>query len=221
MKSTQSTSRYSQFLAPLVRPFPDFDVPFIAPFRRNAISRLALKPGDRVLDVGCGSGGSFRYLLDAVGPQGEVVGIELSPTIAAFAKRRIEKNGWPNAKVIEAPAQTASLDGKFDGAIMFGANELFTSKDVLDNVFAHLKDDAGVVVMGAKLVADGALRGLNPLYRMMTSKLMLPSTPALNYKPFELLQGRMREFHIEDRAGGLLFLAWGTVKAPGTARANP
>jgi demethylmenaquinone methyltransferase/2-methoxy-6-polyprenyl-1,4-benzoquinol methylase len=221
MKSAQTTSRYSQLLAPLVRPFPDFDVPFISPFRRNAIRRLALRPGDRVLDVGCGSGGSFRYLLDAVGPQGEVVGIELSPTIAALAKRRVEKNNWRNAAVIEAPAQTARLDGKFDAAIMFGANELFTSKEVLDNVFAHLKYDARVVVMGAKLVEGGALKGFNPLYRMMTSKLMLPSTPALNSKPFELLQHRMREFQIEELAGGFLFLVWGTIKSPAGTRTKP
>lgn len=214
MKSAQTTSRYSRLLAPLVRPFPDFDVPFVAAFRRNAIRRLALKPGDRVLDLGCGAGAGFRYLLDAVGSQGEVVGVELSPQIAAFAKRRIEKNGWRNAKVIEGPAQTVRLHGKFDGAIMFGANELFTLEGVLDNVFAHLKDDARVVVMGAKLAERGLSASFNPLYRMMTSKLMLPSTPPLNAKPFELLQRRLREFHVEQIAGGLLFLAWGTASRP-------
>jgi precorrin-6B methylase 2 len=212
VKSKQTTSRYSQYLAPLVRPFPDFDVPFIAPFRRNAIRRLALRPGDRVLDVGCGAGGSFRYLLDAVGPQGEVVGVELSPTIATFAKRRVEKNGWRNAKVIEGPAQVVRLDGKFDAAIMFGANELFTSSDVLDNVFAHLKDDARVLVMGAKLAERGLLATFNPLYRMMTSNLMQPSTPALNFEPFKLLKARLSDPHIEELAGGLLFLVWGAIK---------
>jgi hypothetical protein len=56
---------------------------------------------------------------------------------------------------------------------------------------------------------------------MMTSKLMLPSTPALNSKPFELLQHRMREFQIEELAGGFLFLVWGTIKSPAGTRTKP
>lgn len=217
MKNAHTTSRYSQYLIPLVRPFPDFDVPFIAPLRRRAIAHLELQKGDRVLDVGCGSGGSFRYLLDAVGTKGEVVGIELSPTVAALAKRRIQKNGWRNAKVVEGSAQKVRLDGLFDGAIMFGANEIFTMKEAIDNIFAQLKDDAHVVVMGAKLVEHGRRTVLNPLFRMLTSKLMLPSTPRLNFKPFALLQERMGDFHIEELAGGFLYLIWGTVGAGGRA----
>jgi arsenite methyltransferase len=38
--------------------------------RRRTIARLALQPGDRVLDAGCGTGLSFPWLLDAIGPGG-------------------------------------------------------------------------------------------------------------------------------------------------------
>ena len=94
----QSTPRYFRYILPLLKPFPNFDVPFIVPFRRQAIKHLELKKGDRVLDVGCGTGGSFPHLVDAVGGQGEVVGVEISPTVAAVARRPIQKNQWSNVK---------------------------------------------------------------------------------------------------------------------------
>ena len=207
-----ATSRYSQYLIPLVKPFSNFDVPFIASFRRSAIAHLELRKGDRVVDVGCGSGGSFRHLRGAVGDDGDVVGVELSPSVAALAKRRVAKNQWRNVKVIEGPAQTARLDGLFDAAIMFGANEIFTLKEAVENIFMQLKPGGRVVVMGAKLAEGGPARALNPLFRTMTSALMLPSTPTMTSKPFALLQDRMAEFHIRELAGGLLFVIWGTIK---------
>ena len=48
--------------------------------RLRTIDRLALRPGDRVLDVACGTGLSFPWLREAVGAGGEVVGIDISPT---------------------------------------------------------------------------------------------------------------------------------------------
>jgi ubiquinone/menaquinone biosynthesis C-methylase UbiE len=81
------------YLIRLFRPFPDFDPPFIKPVRQKAVELLHLKAGDRVLDVGCGPGGSFPYLVHAVGQSGEVVGIEISPEISAGARRRIAKKG--------------------------------------------------------------------------------------------------------------------------------
>ena len=83
------------YLVRLFRPFPDFDPPFIKPVRQKAVELLHLKAGDRVLDVGCGPGGSFPYLVHAVGQSGQVIGVEISPEISINAKdeslKRLEK----------------------------------------------------------------------------------------------------------------------------------
>jgi ubiquinone/menaquinone biosynthesis C-methylase UbiE len=86
------------YLARLFRSFPDFDPFFIKPVRQKAVELLHLKAGDRVLDVGCGPGGSFPYLVHAVGQSGQVVGVEISPEISINAKGRIAKNGWRNVR---------------------------------------------------------------------------------------------------------------------------
>jgi|SRR5215470_263360 len=77
----QVTPPYFRYLARLIRPFPDFDFSFIRPVRQKAVELLNLRHGDRVLDLGCGPGGSFPYLVAAVGPSGQVVGVEISPEV--------------------------------------------------------------------------------------------------------------------------------------------
>ena len=81
------------YLACLFRSFPAIDPPFIGPVRQRAVELLKLQEGGRVLDMGCGLGGSFPYLVHAVGPSGQVVGVEISPVISINARRRIEKTG--------------------------------------------------------------------------------------------------------------------------------
>ena len=100
-----STPKYFRYAARLLRPFPDVDFSFIKPIRKRAADLLRLTQGNRVLDVGCGPGGSFPFLLERVGDSGQVIGVEISDEVAANARNRIAKNGWHNAEVITAPAR--------------------------------------------------------------------------------------------------------------------
>ncbi|GAA3654655.1 fibrillarin-like rRNA methylase [Nocardioides ginsengisoli] len=51
---------------------------------RAMLELLAPEPGDRVLDVGCGSGWTTALLAHLVGPHGQVVGVEIVPEVLAF-----------------------------------------------------------------------------------------------------------------------------------------
>src|SRR5882672_7771942 len=123
------TPPYARYLVHLIRPFPNFDLSVIKPLRRKAVELLRLKHGDRVLDLGCGPGGSFPYLVQSVSPSGEVIGVEISPQVTINATRRIERNKWKNVHVINASAHTVSLTGMFDGALIFAAQDVFASQE--------------------------------------------------------------------------------------------
>lgn len=120
----------------VTRSFPDFDFSFIKPVRQRAVELLNLKPGDRVLDVGCGPGGSFPFLGPAVGSSGKVVGVEISREVSFNARKRIARNRWENVEVIEAAAQEVHLTGTFDGLLMFAAAD--ASEEALENILGGL-----------------------------------------------------------------------------------
>ena len=86
--------------------------------RRRQLVRAALAPapGERILDVGCGPGFYVAELLEEVGPDGAVVGIDASPQMLAAAGRRCEQHA--NVSFHQGDATSLPVDdGSFDAAL--------------------------------------------------------------------------------------------------------
>ena len=87
----------------------------LAPLGRLAVAALGLGEGMRVLDVGCGTGATTRELAAAVGPSGEVVGVDVSALLLEVARAR--SAALDNLSYIEADVQTYAFGpGSFDRA---------------------------------------------------------------------------------------------------------
>ena len=72
--------------------------------RRRAVRALGLRPGDTVVDVACGTGQNFPLIEQAIGPEGRIVGVDLTDAMLAQAQQRIESNGWSNVTLVQADA---------------------------------------------------------------------------------------------------------------------
>lgn len=71
-----------------------------------AMQRAGVKPGERVLDVGCGCGQTALELAERVGPHGSVLGIDISQPMLARAQERQHELGTANLTFLRADAQT-------------------------------------------------------------------------------------------------------------------
>ncbi|ANN18352.1 SAM-dependent methyltransferase [Amycolatopsis orientalis] len=93
-------------------------VDFFGTFARELLDRVALVPGERVLDVGCGRGAVLFPAAERVGAGGSVLGIDLSAEMIERTAKDIEDRGPANASVSLMDAQEPTLDdATFDVAL--------------------------------------------------------------------------------------------------------
>jgi len=102
----------------------------ISPHHAQLMAAAAIKPGERVLDIGCGNGMTSRDAARAAGPDGEVLGVDLSGPMLARAAQTARDEGLSNVRFERGDAQVYPFEaGSFDLAmsrfgVMFFADPL-------------------------------------------------------------------------------------------------
>ncbi len=136
--------------------------------RALAIRRLQLRRGDRVLDVGCGTGLSFELLLEAVGTGGAVTGVDSSR--AMLRRAEVRSAGRDNICLRRGNAsRLADLvgdAGPFDAALfMYSLSIIDDWRAALDQALEQVRPGGRVAVVDMAL-PTGRWRVLWPLARL-------------------------------------------------------
>jgi SAM-dependent methyltransferase len=83
----------------------------IAPVGLALLKHAGYRSGERVIDIGCGGGGTTIDIARQVGPGGSVVGVDISPQLITAAERRARAEGARNVSFRCADATVVTIDG--------------------------------------------------------------------------------------------------------------
>lgn len=90
---------------------------FFGDLTAHVLTLAGLKPGMRVLDIGCGAGDVSFLAAKFVGPEGTVIGVDKSPEAIAFASRRAMDAGLTNVQFLNSDLLEINLEEPVDALI--------------------------------------------------------------------------------------------------------
>jgi demethylmenaquinone methyltransferase/2-methoxy-6-polyprenyl-1,4-benzoquinol methylase len=128
--------------------------------RLRAVQALGLRPGDSVVDIACGTGLNFSLIEQAIGPDGRIVGVDLTDAMLAQAQHRIETNGWSNISLMQADAAEFDFPAEVDAILStYALSQVPECGDVIAHGAAALSRGGRWVVLDLK-APDNAPRWL-------------------------------------------------------------
>ncbi len=190
----------------LAKFFGFFEWLFLLPpgIRSKAVSRLQLKSGSRVLEVGCGTGKNLAPLIEAIGAEGQVYGVDLSEGMLAEANQLCVQREWRNVKLMRADATDYVLPEAVDGAIFSLSYAVIPHhRDALRHAWKQLRPGGYLVIMDAKLPSGAAGKLLYPLV-VWTSRLTVLGNP--DVRPWDELRELADDVEYEEAQFGTYYI---------------
>jgi len=132
------------------------------PIRRAGLEKLDARPGEKVLEIGFGTGHCLVSLAQSVGPTGKVYGLELSERMLDVARDNLHKAGLAErveltcGDAVQLPSPSDALDAIF----MSFTLELFDTPEipeVLAECQRVLRPGGPIVVVGVSKVGEGGV----------------------------------------------------------------
>lgn len=176
----------------LARLIPFFEWVLFLPWglRKAAVQRLELRRGDRVLEVGCGTGRNFPYLRNAVGEAGRIYGVDLSPGMLRHAAQLCDRQGWKNFRLTQADAASFTAGEPLDGVLFsLSCNTMPDHFAVLEHAWVQLRPGGRLVIMDAKLPPGLGGRLVLPFSLWLMKRTMLANPFVLPWEDVRELAG--------------------------------
>ncbi len=178
--------------------------------RVRAVEALRLRPGEVVVDAGCGTGWCFSKLAAAVGRGGRLIGFDPSPDMLAMARTRLDPSSLPKAELIRATAEEVQLPAPADAILFSYTHDLIRSRRALANLLRQARPRARVAATGTKLYSPWLFPA--NWYLRYSHRGYITNFEGFD-APWTLLEELLEDFHVDTNGTTQHYIATGRVPA--------
>ena len=179
-------------------------------YRRRAVRALRAQPGATILELGCGTGLNFELIERVVGPDGRVIGVDMTDAMLVQARRRVERHGWRNVSLVESDIARYEWPAGIAGVISSFALTLVPECDAVIGRAVHALAAGGrLVVLDLKEPA-WAPRWLVTSAAWLTRPFGVTADLARR-RPWAAMSRLLTDFRLENLYFGFAYVASGTV----------
>jgi len=185
----------------------------IEEYRARAVELLCLKRGDCVVDLGCGTGLSFPFLVQAIGPEGRLIGVDVSAEMLACARVRIERSHWNNVHLVHGDIAEYDFPGSVNAALSIGVFGYVPERDrVMERIAQALVPGGRIVIVDGKRPDRWPL-WLFKLFVWCSSPFGV-TAEYFDGHTWESVERFFQETTFEEVYGGLLYISSGMAPLP-------
>lgn len=136
----------------------------VVKIKQRAIDYLQLKKGDNVLVYSIGSGFEISLIMERIGKEGSIVGVDFSEGMLKLAQEIVDRNNWNNVKLVIADVREyiplKDFNHKFDATL---SNFGYLDDRVLHNLIDAVKPGGHISISGPQ-----PLRGVRKIFYPFT-----------------------------------------------------
>ena len=194
----------------------------IAPAGEALLAHAGFSAGERVVDIGCGGGASSQVIARSVGPQGSVLGLDLSPRLVEEAVRRAQLAGLDNLQFLAGDATTAQPSGApFDRLLSrFGTMFFADPPQAFRNLGSLVRPGGRVDLLVWAPAKEN--EWVSKLMGILRSHVEVPQPPPGTPGPFSLDDPALLRGLLEGAGfSQVAFTRWNGVQRVGGAGADP
>ena len=165
------------------------------------------------MDLACGTGANLPYLVEAVGPTGRVVGVDLSPGMLEQARERVRRHGWKNVRLVEADVRDYRFPAPLHGIVSTYGLEMVPEHDaVIDRAGAALAPGGRIAVGGLRR-PEGWPEWLVRLGEFVNRPFGV-SRAYEDVQPWRVVRRHAADVEYEEHLFGAVYLAVGEKPTP-------
>ncbi|GAX59093.1 methylase [Candidatus Scalindua japonica] len=183
----------------------------IKAYRSLAIDKLSLQRGNCVIELGCGTGLNFPFLMDQIGQEGQLIGVDLTPEMLDIARKRVKRSGWKNVELIQSDIATYDFPERANGVLAAGLLGYIPEYDrIIKTVSQSLLHGGHISILDGKQPEDLSSWLSGIVLKLGDSYGYTPEY--FNVRPWKSVEHYFKDTKFETRYGGMIYISSGTVR---------